>query len=180
MQFILFDVEATCWDGYHSNKSQEIIELAALLMDRYGERRDTFESLIRPVINPRLSHYCRTLTNIRQPEVDRAPSFEEVYEDFEAWSDPDSDTYFVAWGKFDYEIMEEECQRSFDTPSVIDNYIDFQALYTSLKELPPRLSLIKALENEEMDFEGSVHRALPDTLNMARLFDRYFDIRYIS
>lgn len=180
MQYILFDIEATCWDGFHSNPIQEVIELAAIRMDRFGIRQDTFQSLVQPELNPQLSFYCRNLTLIDQAAVDTAALFKEVYEDFEIWTDADPDTYFVAWGKFDYQIMEQECLRIFDESSLIDNYIDFREYYTSAKDLYPDTGLAKALQYEGMEFEGQPHRAMPDTHNMTRLFERYFDYVDIS
>jgi len=180
VQYILFDIEATCWDGFHSNQIQEIIELAAIRIDRFGSRRDTFQSLIQPELNPQLSFYCRNLTLIDQADVDSAPFFQEVYDDFERWSEVDPDTYFIAWGKFDYEMMEQECSRMFDRSSLIGNYIDFREYYTSMKDIFPKTGLAKALKYEGMEFEGQPHRAMPDTHNMTRLFERYFDYVDIS
>lgn len=175
MNFILFDIEATCWDGYHSNAIQEIIELGAISINRYGEETDTFVQLTQPVINPRLSQYCQNLTGIQQREVDSAPVFEDVYHDFERWTVYDADTWFVSWGDFDREILNEECQRSFNGDSMIRNHLDLRSAYTIMKDLPPRLGLVKALEYEQVEFEGTQHRALPDTLNMSFIFSRYFD-----
>jgi len=180
LQFILFDIEATCWDGFHSNDIQEIIELAAIRVDRFGNRQDSFESFVRPELNPQLSFYCRNLTLITQEDVDRAPDFEDVYFDFEEWSDPDPDTYFVAWGRFDYEIMDDQCARVLDENSLIQNYVDFRAQYTTMKNIYPRTGLVKALSYEGMEYEGQPHRAMPDTHNMTRLFERYFDYVDIS
>lgn len=175
MKFILFDIEATCWDGYHSNAIQEIIELGAIAVNRYGEVTDTYDQMVRPVINPRLSHYCRNLTGIEQNEADGAPTFEEVYPDFEYWVSSDVDTWHVSWGSFDLNIMNAECKRNFEKESMILNHLDLRSAYTSMKDLPPKTGLVKALEYEELEFEGSQHRALPDTENMGVLFLRYFD-----
>jgi len=176
VKFILFDVEATCWDGYHSNEIQEIIELGAIAVNRFGELTDKYEQMVQPVINPRLSHYCRKLTGIGQNEVDHAPVFEEVYPDFEYWVNPDVDTWFISWGSFDQDIMNDECKRNGEDRSMIRNHLDLRKSYTSKKELPPKTTgLVKALEYEELEFEGVQHRALPDTENMGVLFLRYFD-----
>ncbi len=175
MKFILFDIEATCWDGYHSNAIQEIIELGAISINRYGENSGTFDQLIRPIINPRLSHYCRSLTGISQEDVDAATVFAEVYRDFEDWSDGNEDTWFVSWGSFDKNILTAECERNFDDKSVIQNHLDLRSAYTSMKNLPPKTGLVKALEYEDKEFEGVQHRAFPDTENMMRIFLRYFD-----
>ena len=175
MDFILFDIEATCWDGYHSNAIQEIIELGAVAVNRYAEITGRYTRFVRPVINQRLSQYCRDLTGISQKDVDTALPFDEVYYEFEDWADAGVDTWFVSWGPFDQKIMSDECGRYFDHESLICNHLDLRSVYTTMKDLPPRTGLMKALEYEDMDFEGEQHRALPDTLNMERLFSRYFE-----
>ncbi len=180
MKFILFDIEATCWDGYHSNPIPEIIELGTISINRFGEQTGTFDQLVRPVINSRLSYYCQNLTGIRQEDVDSAKEFEEIYDDFEDWANADVDTWFVSWGAFDPDILNEECKRNFDDVSLIANHLDLRSAYTSMKDLPARTGLAKALEYEEIDFEGNQHRAMPDTENMRVLFIRYFDYWDIS
>ena len=39
---------------------------------------DVFQSYVRPVINPKLSEFCKTLTGIEQEVVDKADVFEDV------------------------------------------------------------------------------------------------------
>ncbi|HLU93880.1 MAG TPA: 3'-5' exonuclease [Membranihabitans sp.] len=173
MKFILFDIEATCWDGYHRNGIQEIIELGAVCVDHFGEEVDRYVSFVRPVINPRLSRFCTDLTGITQREVDTALTFGEIYDEFEDWAQADADTWFVSWGDFDPDILNEECQRVFEASSMIRNYLDLQKEYASLKNVSPRFSLAKALEYEEIEFEGS-HRAMTDTVHMKIIFNRYF------
>lgn len=175
MKFILFDIEATCWDGYHSNGIQEIIELGALSYNRFGEENGSFIHLVRPEINPRLSQFCKELTGITQQDVDDAAVFENVYQKFEEWVEPDVDTWFVSWGTFDLEILNEACSRTVNDASMIQNHVDLQSKYTQLKSLTPRTSLAKAVEIEEWDFEGSPHRAMPDTRNMAHIFREYIE-----
>ncbi|SRR5690606_6711708 len=175
MKYILFDIEATCWDGYHSNGIQEVIELGALALNHYGDVQDYFLEFVRPVINVRLSQYCRELTGIKQSEVESASNFEEVYDNFETWVEPGSDTWFVSWGDFDVRILNEECQRSMGENSMIQNHLDLRTAYATMKNVHPRISLMKALEYEEKDFEGEPHRALPDAKNMAYIFRSYFE-----
>ena len=175
MNFILFDIEATCWDGYHSNGIQEFIELGAIAIDRFGEETGSFVEYIRPEINPVLSQYCRDLTGISQEEVNAAGTFEEVYDKFENWVQPEPDTWFVSWGSFDKEILNETCDRFFSEPSMIQNHLDLRRAFTGMKNLSPHTSLVKALEHEEWAFEGEPHRAMPDTQNMTLIFREYFE-----
>ena len=46
---------------------------------------DVFHSYVRPVINPKLSEFCKSLTGIDQETVDRSDVFEDVLKKFEVW-----------------------------------------------------------------------------------------------
>lgn len=46
---------------------------------------DCFQSYCRPVINPKLSEFCKELTGITQEQVDQADTFPLVLERFETW-----------------------------------------------------------------------------------------------
>ncbi len=72
MVALLVDIEATCWDGYRKNQEQEIIELASVVVDRFGNTLGEFSSLVKPTFHPRLSTYCKKLTGITQSEIDGA------------------------------------------------------------------------------------------------------------
>ena len=48
---------------------------------------DVFHSFVRPVINPKLSEFCRNLTGIEQTTVDAADPFPVVHDRFLAWMD---------------------------------------------------------------------------------------------
>ena len=64
MNFIIYDIEATCWRGMPPGLIQETIEIGAVKCNYYGEPLGEFSRFIRPQINPELSLFCRQLTNI--------------------------------------------------------------------------------------------------------------------
>ncbi|KAF2360666.1 Exonuclease RNase T/DNA polymerase III [Trinorchestia longiramus] len=83
---VVIDFEATCEEHQTKDYVHEIIEFPAVLVRvsdaaRVGE----FHSLVRPVLNPVLSEFCRQLTGIDQRSVDAAPTFPEVLHNFENW-----------------------------------------------------------------------------------------------
>ena len=85
MYFIIYDLEATCWQGKPITKTQEVIEIGAVKMDLYGEIIEAFSRFVRPVLNPVLSAYCQELTSISQIDINRADTFNNVIEDFQDW-----------------------------------------------------------------------------------------------
>ncbi|HHH54067.1 MAG TPA: 3'-5' exonuclease, partial [Bacteroidetes bacterium] len=62
MNYIVLDLEATCWMGKPPKGINEVIEIGAVKIDGYGKVKDYFSKLIKPSINPRLSGFCKKLT----------------------------------------------------------------------------------------------------------------------
>jgi inhibitor of KinA sporulation pathway (predicted exonuclease) len=85
MQFIVFDLEATCWEGNLMGRQQEIIEIGAIRMDAYGHRKGTFQRFVKPVKSPSLSVYCKKLTGITQQDIDTALQFKYAGAQFRDW-----------------------------------------------------------------------------------------------
>jgi inhibitor of KinA sporulation pathway (predicted exonuclease) len=176
MEFIIYDLEATCWNGYESTKQQEIIEIGALRINAYGEVIDEFNRFVRPALHPQLSAYCVQLTGINQAQVDRAHPFPHVIEDFKNWIDVYENHYFLmSWGAKDVEFLKQDCALHKLSPGWILRYHDLKEQYHSIKNSKYKTGLSKTLENEGFQFSGVHHRALDDAKNLARLFIRYLD-----
>ena len=110
MNFIILDLEATCWQGNDMNRRQEIIELAAYSVNGYREWNDQFQRFVKPVEHPRLSAYCMELTNITQEQINKAKRFENVFTDFQEWMDShDQPQLLCTWGHKDMIIIREDC-----------------------------------------------------------------------
>ena len=79
---------------------------------------DVFQSYVRPVINPKLSEFCKTLTGIEQEVVDKADVFEDVLKKFEAWMQKhglgtEKSYVLITDGPFDMgRFMYLQCQQS--------------------------------------------------------------------
>jgi len=84
--FVVIDFEATCEERNPPHYPHEIIEFPAVLVSTEEQAIvDVFHSYVRPVINPKLSEFCRALTGIEQSTVDSADPFPAVHERFLAW-----------------------------------------------------------------------------------------------
>src|SRR6185369_485921 len=95
MQFVILDLEATCWQGNAMDRRSEIIELAAFRINGYGEWIDNFQSFIRPVDHPRLSAYCTELTTITQEQVNKAKTFNHVFQSFQEWLEQEDSAQLI-------------------------------------------------------------------------------------
>ncbi len=176
MHFVIFDLEATCWDGNTLGREQEIIEIGALITDPFGDQIGSFQKFVRPVLNPHLSHYCTRLTGIVQEDVDRARPFERVGASFEDWIYDNSDEYVLcSWGDKDHDLLTDDCLRQGLDTEWLDNYIDLKEQYHRIKGLHRKRGLRRTLSNEGFEFEGNHHRAFDDAANLYRLFLKYRD-----
>lgn len=177
MYSIILDLEATCWNETMQNREQEIIEIGACLVDPYGKIENTFSRLIRPQKYPFLSAYCKQLTGIEQNELDRAKKFEIVFDEFLNWCEYDEGNplSIFAWGKTDLLLLTKACEISNVEMDWLEDFIDMKSVYAKIKGLPKLVGLDKALTFENFEFEGNRHRALPDALNLAKIFVKYFE-----
>lgn len=176
MQFVILDLEATCWQGNAMDRRQEIIELAAFRVNRYGEWLDQFKRFVKPIDHPRLSAYCIELTTITQDQVNKAKTFDHVIQAFQDWLEhEDAPQLICTWGGKDMDIIRDECKRHSYDASFLPSSINLKAQYARLNKLPKESGLQKALEFEEIEFEGTPHRAIDDAYNTAQLFLRYID-----
>lgn len=176
MSYIILDLEASCWQNEGIVREQEIIELAACMINEYGDLVKKFTRVVRPVIHPKLSNYCKRLTGISQDEVEKAKEYNSVLNEFLEWCEWDGDKLNIyTWGNKDYELI---CKMN-------DNYkldedwckpfIDMKYAYSKLMNLNKALSLDKVLLIEGFEFEGERHRALPDAYNLSKLFVKYIE-----
>ena len=176
MNFIILDLEATCWQGNAMDRKPEIIELGAYRVNGYREWVDHFQAFIKPVRHPRLSTYCTDLTGITQDQVSKAKTFEHVFPQFEDWFYNTEGAHLLCtWGAKDMELISDECARHDQDFAFLPGCIDLKAQYAMMHRLPKEVGLIKALEYTEIEFEGSHHRAIDDAFNTAKLFLHYLD-----
>lgn len=177
MNFVLFDLEATCWGPEEKNlRPQETIEIAALLVSETGKLISTFESLVRPKRCPTLSDFCRRLTGISQIDLNKSDTFPEVIEDFKEWIGlyDDEDYLLCSWGEFDRELLIKDCKFHGMPHEWCLRHISLQKQHAKFKRLKKEIGLHKAITLEGWEFEGEPHRAMTDTENMAQLFYKYF------
>lgn len=175
MQCVIYDLEATCWEGEPLADQSEVIEIAAYKVDRYGDISGPFQSFVRPILFPILSPYCKNLTRIKQSDVDTAPEFAEIIDDFLEWvQNSGEETLFCAWGKYDPGMIRRDCELHNYPADWLQNTIDLKKKYAENRGLKKPLGLIKSCDKEDIDWEGTPHRALWDTYNLLKLFMKYY------
>lgn len=176
MNFIIYDLEATCWQGSPPSLVQEIIEIGAVRINSYGEVEGTFNCFIRPKLNPRLSMFCQELTSIRQEDIDRARYFPDVIEDFQDWAEVFEEDYLLcSWGGFDKRMLIQDCQLHDMEYDWVEPHINLKQQYREIKRLRQSRGLKSAVNAEGFEFTGTHHRGIDDAENLARIFTKYLD-----
>ncbi|MEO1712210.1 MAG: 3'-5' exonuclease [Bacteroidota bacterium] len=177
MNFIIYDLEATCWQGRPPRMVQETIEIGALKIDGYGEVLGIFNQFIRPKLNPQLSSYCRELTTIEQSYIDRSDRFDLVIEDFQDWIGIYEEEYLLcSWGSFDKKQLINDCELYHMESDWLEKHINLKRQYQELRRLRQPRGLRAAVESEGFEFTGTHHRGIADAENLAKIFTKYLDV----
>jgi len=175
VNYIVFDLEATCWNGHAPVDMQEIIEIGALFINDYGEVEKEFSRFVKPKLAPTLSMYCKELTSISQKDIDRAQNYDEVIDDFKNWININEDYLLCSWGKFDKRMLYENAALHDLDEEWISPHIDMKKQYQRIHKLKKQIGLKWAVGREEFEFEGIPHRAISDAINTAKIFVRYIE-----
>ena len=169
-QFIVYDLEATCWRSRKPRKV-EIIEIGAVKMNERLEVVDDFCQFVRPKLHPEISPFCTKLTSIVQDDIEDAPLFDEAIEMFEDWVGFDQTrSMLMSWGEFDRrQFMNDARLHNMELPW-LKYWACLQRHYSRWKGSKNQIGLKNALEMEGLSFDGTQHRAIEDARNMGRLF----------
>lgn len=174
MNYLIYDLEATCWEKTPPGYVQEIIEIGAFRLNQYGEVRGKFNRFVRPSLHPTLSPFCRQLTGIAQRDVNRAKYFPDVIREFQDWARIGEEDYMLcSWGSFDRKMFASDCQLHRLETDWTERHANLKEQYTNMKGLRRSLGLRKAVEREGITFTGQHHRGISDAENLVKLFLKY-------
>jgi len=178
LNFIIYDVEATCWRGRPPKGINEVIEIGAVKVNPYGEVISSFCKFIKPSINPQLSSFCKKLTHISQEDIDRADNFKIVIDQYKEWIGVDEEDYVLgAWGDFDKRIIRDNCELHKIEVDWLEYYINIKSQYNTIKARTGKdqTGLKSTVKKEGFEFDGIHHRAISDAENLAKIFSKYID-----
>ncbi len=179
MKYIIYDLEATCWRGRPPKGVNEIIEIGAVKVNRYGEVVSAFDKFIKPLVNPVLSSFCTYLTSITQEQVDSAKLFDVVVNQFQDWindeEDEEEEYALCAWGKFDKQLLINDHNLHKLEYDWLERHADIKTQYHQLKNMRKHGGLKATVKKEGFEFDGIHHRAIADAENLAKIFIKYLD-----
>ncbi|BDD06737.1 3'-5' exonuclease [Aureibacter tunicatorum] len=175
MNYIVFDLEATCWDGWDKSQN-ETIEIGAVLINDDKEIVSEFCKFIKPLKHPILSEFCKKLTSIQQSDVDNADYFGDVINEFQDWIRQGDDDYILcSWGFYDKKQFEADCDLNGLDKAWVEKHVSLKHQYGKFKKLRRAIGMKNTLLNENILLEGIHHRGIDDARNIAKIFIKYFD-----
>ena len=171
-QFIIYDLEATCWRS-PKTRQVEIIEIGAVKVNEDLEVVDEFCVFIKPILHPKIDKFCTKLTSITQDDVDGAPHFDEAIKMFEEWMDVGNvRNALFSWGDFDRRQFVQDSQLHELRLDWLKYWACLQRHYSKFKGSSNQIGLKNALKLEGLEFDGVQHRAIEDARNMTELFKK--------
>lgn len=177
MEYIIFDLEATCWEE-KNDKIKEIIEIGAVRLGESLEIVATFSEFVKPMINPILSTFCRSLTGINQKDVDDAPIFNEAISNFEKWIfSSGKKVELISWGYYDKkQILMESGVKGYSGKIIellAENHISLKHEFAKIRK-ERTCGMKRALNKLNIPLKGSHHRGIDDAKNIVEIFKSVF------
>jgi 3'-5' exoribonuclease 1 len=174
MNYIIYDLEATCWEIQPPGYESEIIEIGAFRVNDYGEVRGKFNRFVKPVLHPNLSPFCRQLTTITQADVAKADTFPHVIQEFMDWGYLEEEPFLLcSWGNFDRKMFIQDCKLHRLEYEWAEKHINLKEQYRLMKRKKNGIGLRKAVENEGILFTGQHHRGISDAENLTKIFLKF-------
>ena len=177
MNYIIFDLEATCWENESDKKrTNEIIEIGAVKLDDSLNSIDEFNMFVKPTENPELSKFCKKLTTIQQRDVDGAELFSVVVPKFLKWVDG---AVLYSWGHYDkHQLLREGSRKllphSYEKlNSSLFKHHSLKHEFADIKGIKP-CGMEKALDLLSLPLIGTHHRGIADARNIAKIFVQTF------
>ena len=169
MRYIIIDLEATCWEHIRNTDRMEIIEIGAVLLPSASESpTHEFSRFVRPVVEPRLSDFCKQLTSIDQSDVDGADTFWTVFHDLLDWIGPEP-FVLCSWGAYDLNQFRIDCRRhNIRLPATFERHVNLKQEFARLFKRRS-CGMAAALKHAELPLEGAHHRGIDDARNIAKL-----------
>ncbi len=169
---LVIDLEATCDEGEGlPTTDMEIIEVGAVWATVEGTVLDTFQALVRPVVRPQLTPFCRQLTNIQQADVDSAELFPAVaarLASFARLHQIEGATW-GSWGQYDAkQLVRDSARHGIASPLASFEHINLKRQFAKARRIK-EVGMARALQMVGLPLDGAHHRGLDDACNIAKL-----------
>lgn len=169
--FLIVDLEATCCDQKTiARHEMEIIEIGAVMVDKNSlQAVDEFQSFVKPIKHPQLTSFCKSLTSIKQTDVDNALRYPDAIQKFKDWMYQYDNFLFCSWGDYDKGQFEQDCRMHGIPYPFASEHVNIKVLFSQSQNLKKKFGMADALAYAKIPLQGMHHRGIDDARNMARL-----------
>lgn len=180
MNYIVLDLEFNQSFPFKSGKKIEpnpecpfeIIQIGAVKLNEQFEPLDTFNTLIRPQIYPRLHPFVEKITGIHPEQLAGQPAFPAAYEAFLAFIGTDP-AILCTWGGDDIKSLYRNIYyHGLDAEALTDQFLNVQPFAAEYldHETGKAIGLKHAVQELGIPEESVFHDALNDARYTAQVF----------
>lgn len=174
--YLLVDFEFTTYNrpvGRPSAYFSEIIEIGAVLFDGESFKElARYQSFVKPRFFPKQAKDSMDFCMITEKDMKQAAEFPDMVKKM-AEMYKAGETYFVAWGDSDYNVLDTACKRyKIANPIKFEDYLDLAEGYKLMKGDNYTTGLKAATGEQEVDTAGLWHTAFDDANNTGKLLKK--------
>ena len=170
---LVIDLEATCEAEQPADYHNQIIEIGAVWLSPSGEVLDTFETLVRA--DQPISEFCTGITTITQDLSDTGLSFPEASAALAEFASRYPGKTWASWGAGDLRMIERD-SAYHGVANPLEGWahhnlkLDYHVAKPKVKKKQPHVGMKRAMVELGIELAGVHHRALPDALNICKVF----------
>lgn len=176
-RILIIDLEATCWQGpAPENQSSEILEIGATIYNAISrEIEDNFCFLIKP-IHSEISPFCAQLTTISSDIIEKQGiDFADACETLRIKHQSKTMSW-ASYGAYDFKMIQRQCgARNIENP-FSQNHINVKELFSEKCNGGRKVGMNGALSILKIPLEGTHHRGIDDSKNIAKILDYLLNI----
>ncbi|EAW37955.1 3'-5' exonuclease [Lyngbya sp. PCC 8106] len=181
---LIIDLEATCCDQHTILRSEmEIIEIGAVMVEtKKLTSVNEFQTFIKPIRHPILTKFCQQLTSITQAQVEQAPHYPEAIKNLKNWLSQYSDSHLIwgSWGDYDRRQFDQDSQFHHVSFPIGYPHINLKKMFSTSQGLKGRYGMADALKLANIPLEGTHHRGIDDTRNIAKLMPYILGVKKLE
>ncbi|WP_413460485.1 exonuclease domain-containing protein [Herbaspirillum huttiense] len=149
----------------------EIIEIGACWVTEGGVVLERFQHLVKPLVRPVLTPFCKQLIGITQDEIDQAPLFPVAAQALQTFVSEavSRDTVWISWGAYDFKQMQRDSERHGIVSPLTMPHQNAKRLFAKAQRIGKEVGMAKACALAKIEMEGQHHRGLDDAVNVAKL-----------
>lgn len=172
-KIVVVDLEATCWeDQIPKGEKQDIIEIGVCFYNLETNQIENPKGIFVRPTRSKVSKFCTELTSITQEQLDKegvslGKAFKILKQEYGTRS-----RIWASWGDWDRKKLKQQAYDfDLDYPFGI-RHINAKTLYAVRRRLNKEIGVARALEKENLKFEGHHHRGVDDAKMIATLLGK--------